>query len=83
MTNKKSFENLTKWKDGFLENAAPHDPSGFPFVVLGNKCDRENERKVDREKAESWCKANGGLAYFETSALEKTNIEEAFTRMAS
>ena len=41
ITNPKSFENLSKWKDGFIENAGPEDPKSFPFVLLGNKIDRE------------------------------------------
>ena len=82
ITSKKSFENLSKWKAGFLENAAPQDPNNFPFVVLGNKVDREPERKVDSEKAESWCKQNGNLPYFETSAKANINVDEAFVKMA-
>ena len=51
ITNSKSFENLDKWKDGFIENAGPDDPKTFPFVLIGNKVDREPERKVDTKRA--------------------------------
>lgn len=51
ITNQKSFENLSKWKEGFIENAGPDDPKTFPFVLLGNKVDREPERKVDTKRA--------------------------------
>ena len=51
ITNAKSFENLDKWRDGFIENAAPSDPKTFPFVLLGNKLDREHERKVQGTRA--------------------------------
>ena len=47
ITNHKSFENLNKWRDGFIENAGPDDVKTFPFVLLGNKVDREDQRKVD------------------------------------
>jgi len=30
---------------------SPKDPDNFPFIVLGNKSDRLNERKVDSMKA--------------------------------
>ena len=43
ITKKDSFEHLKKWKDGFIENAGQTD-SNFPFCVMGNKCDRENDR---------------------------------------
>ena len=51
MTNPASFDALDKWKEGFIENAGPDDPKSFPFVLIGNKVDRENERKVASEKA--------------------------------
>lgn len=44
LTNRKSFDNLTKWKQGFLENAAPNDPQTYPFVLLGNKVDKADNR---------------------------------------
>src|ERR1700761_3272326 len=43
----KSFETLDSWRDEFLIQANPHDPVNFPFVVLGNKIDvEENKRQV-------------------------------------
>ncbi len=43
----KSFETLDSWRDEFLIQASPHDPENFPFVVLGNKIDvEENKRQV-------------------------------------
>ena len=51
ITNAKSFEALGRWKDGFIEHAGPDDAKAFPFVLLGNKLDKENERKVDAKRA--------------------------------
>ena len=51
LTNPASFEALDKWKDGFIENAGPDDPKSFPFVLIGNKVDRVDERKVAESKA--------------------------------
>ena len=42
----KTFENLDSWRDEFLIQAGPRDPDNFPFVVLGNKIDLENQRAV-------------------------------------
>lgn len=42
----KTFENLDSWRDEFLVQAAPRDPDAFPFVVLGNKIDLDNQRVV-------------------------------------
>ena len=38
--------------------------------------------QVKREKVEEWCRTNGNLLYFETSARNNTNIDEAFLGVA-
>ncbi len=82
ITNQKSFENLSKWKEGFIEHAAPNDPNKFPFVLIGNKVDRENERKVKSQEAKQWCLENGNMPYYEASAKENISVDEAFVEMA-
>lgn len=42
---------MDKWKDGFIENAGPDDVKSFPFVLLGNKIDKEQDRKTDTNTA--------------------------------
>jgi len=42
----KSFEALDKWRDEFLIVASPRDPDNFPFVVLGNKIDVEEGKRM-------------------------------------
>ena len=44
ITNQKTFENLSIWKQEFLVKAMPKDPDSIPFFVLGNKVDLEHER---------------------------------------
>jgi Ras-related protein Rab-7A len=86
VNTQKTFENLENWRDEFLIQASPADPDGFPFVVLGNKVDVEGgeSRVVSEKKAKSWCtsKGNGDIPYFETSAKEDVNVEEAFACIA-
>ena len=50
LSDKASFDNLTKWKNNFLEKAAPNKPEEFPFILVGNKSDKE--RVVQRDQAE-------------------------------
>ena len=81
LTNPASFEALDKWKEGFIDNAGPDDPKSFPFVLIGNKVDRENDRKVGPEKAKAWCSENNDMQYFETSAKEGVAVNDAFIAM--
>lgn len=78
----KTFENLDSWRDEFLIQAGPRDPENFPFVVLGNKIDLENQRVVSNKRAMAWCQAKGNIPFFETSAKEAINVEQAFQTIA-
>lgn len=46
VNNGKSFDTLDSWRDEFLIQASPRDPDSFPFVVLGNKIDVEENKRV-------------------------------------
>ena len=83
VTVPKTFETLDSWRDEFLIQASPRDPENFPFVVLGNKIDMES-RAISQKRAMSWCqnKANVPIPYFETSAKEAINVEQAFQTIA-
>lgn len=48
VNSNKSFEALDGWRDEFLVQASPHDPENFPFVVLGNKIDMEESKRMVR-----------------------------------
>ncbi|CAL5385647.1 unnamed protein product [Camellia sinensis] len=80
----KSFDNLNNWREEFLIQASPSDPENFPFVVIGNKIDVDggNNRVVSEKKARAWCASKGNIPYFETSAKEGINVEEAFQVIA-
>jgi Ras-related protein Rab-7A len=83
LTNAASFDNLNRWKQGFIENAGPTDPASFPFVLLGNKLDQEaTKREVATAKGQEWAKENNDMMFYETSALEGTSVESAFMQMA-
>ena len=78
----KSFENVDVWRDEFLVQAGPRNPDDFPFVLIGNKIDRQTDRVVTQKRAHQWCQSKGGIPYFETSAKDACNIEEAFATVA-
>jgi len=83
VNNAKSFETLDSWRDEFLIQASPRDPENFPFVVLGNKVDQEeSKRTISEKRATAWCNTKGNIPFFETSAKEAINVEEAFQTIA-
>ncbi|KAL9599751.1 MAG: hypothetical protein Q9219_003634 [cf. Caloplaca sp. 3 TL-2023] len=83
VNNSKSFDTLDSWRDEFLVQASPRDPENFPFVVLGNKIDvEENKRMISAKRAMTFCASKGNIPYFETSAKEAVNVEQAFEIIA-
>ena len=83
VNSSKSFETLDSWRDEFLIQASPREPEAFPFVVLGNKIDMGDEKRmVSQKKAEAYCQNRGQMPYFETSAKESVNVEQAFEVIA-
>ncbi|KAI0135759.1 hypothetical protein F4811DRAFT_534715 [Daldinia bambusicola] len=83
VNNSKSFDSLDSWRDEFLIQASPRDPENFPFVVLGNKIDvDESKRVVSSKRAATFCQSKGDIPYFETSAKEAVNVEQAFDVIA-
>ncbi|XP_073414877.1 ras-related protein Rab-9B-like [Dendrobates tinctorius] len=75
--DRQSFHNLSGWRKEFIFYADVKEPEHFPFVVLGNKVDKNN-REVSTSEAQGWCSENGGYPYLETSAKDDTNVDGAF-----
>ena len=69
---------LPIWLYEFLNKLNPIEPDTFPFVLLGNKCDKIAERKVQASKIKQYCETKSNMPYFEISAKNNTNIEAAF-----
>ena len=78
ITNEISFDNIEKWYE-LIQNETGKD---IPVIIIGNKCDLENERKVPIEKGKEKAK-NLNCPFFETSALQGINIDKAFEDLAN
>jgi small GTP-binding protein len=76
ISRRDSFYSTEKYI-GELKSLADADVA---IVLIGNKADLEDSRQVTQEEAKAKAEQHG-LAYFETSALQATNIEKAFTIM--
>ena len=73
ITDENSFKNVENWIDLAFLNS---NTVGINFLV-GNKCDREEERKVDKNSAEEFSKIKK-LIFLETSAKNDYNVEKLF-----
>lgn len=78
MTNASSFDHILDWKQVFLTKSQPKNPETFPFVIIGNKVDLADARKVATNNAKRVCEENGNMLFFEASAKANTNVEDAF-----
>ena len=52
----------------------------IPIILLGTKCELENQREVKKKDAEKIAE-NWGIKYMEVSAKENINISEAFIEL--
>lgn len=73
ITQKTSFENISKWMSEIREKSS----KDMKLMIIGNKTDLKDERQVTTEEASS--KAQDlGAPIMETSALDASNVKEAF-----
>jgi len=75
LTNRSTFENVPKWVSGFYEYSNPLFQKHL--VLVGNKSDLVNERKVSKEEIETYVKINS-FEYIECSAKSGDNVENIF-----
>lgn len=86
VSNEKSLNNLSSWKDEFLVQSNVSNPLDFPFIIIGNKVDVDDSRKIPQlqKKLAAFTNSVGGAAYpvFETSAKDCINVDSAFEVVA-
>ena len=72
VSNKKSFDNIRKWINQINEQASKQ----ICVILIANKIDTD-ERVVTKEDGEALAQ-KFKLKFFESSAKEKINVDEAF-----
>ena len=76
ITNTESFENLKFWINSIKTNLG--DKNIFiPIIIVGNKLDMEDKRKITKENADKLSKEYN-YKYFETSAKTGEGVDDAF-----
>ena len=78
ITSKSSFESVDRWLNDLRVSA----DKNLTVIIIGNKCDLEQQRDVKKEQGEEKSKSNG-VAFMETSALSGENIDKAFDKMVN
>ncbi|TLD36028.1 Ras GTPase [Venturia nashicola] len=75
ITSLSSLQELIELRDEIIR--IKDDPL-IPIVLVGNKCDLEEDRAVSRARAFSVSQSWGNAPYYETSARRKANVDESF-----
>ena len=78
ITDRESFENLNSWLIEIEKNA---NKNVFK-ILIGNKCDLEDKRKVTFQEGKDFADSNG-MKFLETSAKTATKVEEAFQQLTN
>ncbi|CAN8274632.1 unnamed protein product [Cochlearia groenlandica] len=74
LTRHITFENVERW----LKELRDHTDSNVVIMLVGNKADLRHLRATQTEEARSFSEREN-MFFMETSALDATNVEEAFT----
>eukprot|EP00005_Dracoamoeba_jomungandri_P005463 CAMPEP_0174260340 /NCGR_PEP_ID=MMETSP0439-20130205/9651_1 /TAXON_ID=0 /ORGANISM="Stereomyxa ramosa, Strain Chinc5" /LENGTH=185 /DNA_ID=CAMNT_0015344563 /DNA_START=56 /DNA_END=614 /DNA_ORIENTATION=- len=77
ITAHRTFEFVEMFRNLILESKDLPPEELPPTVLIGNKCDLEDEREVSTVEGEDLAKKCGTL-FFETSAKDHINVEESF-----
>lgn len=77
LTDERSFNNIRNW----IHNTEQYASEGVNKILIGNKCDMNERRVIERSRAEALA-AEYGIPYMETSAKARINVEESFIELA-
>ncbi|XP_059395352.1 ras-related protein Rab-38-like [Carassius carassius] len=73
-----TLEAVSKWKEDLDSKLILSNGQSIATVLLANKCDQNRDFLTDNSlKMDQYCKENGFVGWFETSAKENVNINEA------
>jgi len=76
ITRSTTFEHLERW----LTELLSHADKDIVVMLVGNKYDLRHLRTVSTEQAKEFSEKHH-LSFIETSALDCTNVEQAFTQI--
>ncbi|EOA17406.1 hypothetical protein CARUB_v10005708mg [Capsella rubella] len=71
-----TFENVERW----LKELRDHTDANVVIMLVGNKADLRHLRAVPTDEARAFSEREN-MFFMETSALDATNVEQAFTHV--
>lgn len=77
ITRGSTFEAVSKWKHDLDSKVKLANGNPIPSVLLANKCDQKKESTNNASLMDNFCKETGFLGWFETSAKDNINVDEA------
>ncbi len=77
ISNRDSFEHISNW----IEDCLAQSPKTVFMVLVGNKSDLNDKRKVTLEEGQQMAK-NNNMLFFETSAKTGENVDKIFEESA-
>lgn len=78
VTRVSTFEAVQKWKNDIDNKVQMPNGDKVPVILLANKCDLAKEGLVrNSQQMDKYCEDKGFVGWFETSAKDNTNIEDA------
>ena len=76
LTDQNSFNDLKKW----IKDIKNYGEKDIQILIVGNKLDLFNQRKVTQSQANNFCKENN-YKYIESSAKDGTNLLKIFEEL--
>jgi len=77
VTSRTTFQDVAEFYNAILR---VKDASSVPFMLVGNKADMEDKRKITKSEGEAMAKKLG-CRFIETSAKARMNVDEMFAQL--